>query len=136
MWWAGSSLPRSQGFGGQGQFDESPYPNLLRPPLARRGGQRQFASTVLEDDFPKTRVADVQDGFRGIDGGGRGLAQACGFAGEPDEGAGIQEQIHNRPSSFRPASSSAAKDAAFHFTGAEVVSPTCGRNVARWVEQE
>ena len=128
----GQFAAAQQGFGGQGQFDESPFPNLLCPPMTGRGRQRQFAGSVLEGDFPKARVANVQDGFRVVDGGGRGMAQACGFARQPDQGAGIQKQIHSRPSSFMPASSSAAKEAAFHFTRAEVVSPTWGRRVARW----
>ena len=62
----GQFAAAQQGFGGQGQFDESPFANLLCPPLTGRGGQRQFAGTVLEGDFPKARVADMQNCFRGV----------------------------------------------------------------------
>ena len=72
----------------------------------------------------------MQRGLGSIDGCGRGLAQAGGFTRQPNERAGIEEQILNNPSSFIPASSSAANEAGVHFTGAEVVAPTFGRNVS------
>ena len=119
-----------QDVGGHGPFDQSPFPNLLGPPPARRIGQHPFSRVVRERNFPERRMADRQRGLRSLDGGGRGRAQAGGFAREPKEGAGIEEPIYNKSSSFIPASSSAASDAEVHLTGAEVVTPTFGRNVA------
>lgn len=85
---------------------------------------------MLERDLSERRVAHIQRARWVIDGGGCGLAQAGGFAGQPNEGAGIEEQIHNKPSSFIPASSNAANEAGVHLTGADVVTPTFGRKVA------
>ena len=82
---------------------------------------------MFEGDFPKARVADVENGGRVIDCGGSGVRQPSRFARQPDERTGIEEQVHSKPRAFIPASSSGANESSFQPTGAEVISPTCGR---------
>ena len=83
---------------------------VFRNPHAGPLRQRKFACGMLEYDLRHAHIAEMKTVCRIVQRGGGGGGNLRGLAGEPEEGAGIEQQPHS-PQAFSSSARSGARAA-------------------------